>query len=110
MAANATDGTTMNQGSGGDTIATEDMPVGTPRGDQNLPLTDYKLGRSKIAVGPYDQDLGDATSDRPLPVESRAQRQLAELAFVRQIDQQRTAFATRSRELVSPLYWNRGER
>ena len=51
-----------------------------------VPPTGYKMPRSKIAVGPYGTDAGDATYDYPLPVESRADRQLQELAALRTRD------------------------
>ncbi len=49
-----------------------------------LPPTPYKMPRSKIAVGPYGQDFGDASADYPLPTESRAERQLLETQSLRQ--------------------------
>lgn len=50
------DNTTLNIGSGGDTIATEDTGLG------------YKLAVSKIRLGAKDQDGGDVTSSNPFPV------------------------------------------
>jgi hypothetical protein len=44
-----------------------------------LPVTGYKLPRSKIVVGVYGQDWGDASFDFPLAAESRTQRQAAEI-------------------------------
>jgi hypothetical protein len=88
--ANPNDGTTLepSRDAGGDTISNEDQPVGTQRGDGILPLTDYKLPRSKIAVGTYDQDLGDAAHwSAPLPVESKQERQMIELMQIAQNDQ-----------------------
>lgn len=108
--ANSNDGTTLNPGVGGDVYSSEDQPVGSQRGDPNLPLTDYKVARSKIAVGPYDTDAGDATFQNPLPVESRRERQAAELAFLKSADAQRYSFSTRSRERVNLQFMNRGER
>ena len=49
-----------------------------------LPVTGYKLPRSKIAVGPYGQDWGDAVADQPLQTESRAERQALEIASLRE--------------------------
>lgn len=52
------------------------------RRDPNIPGTGYKMPRSKIAVGPYGQDHGDATPDRPLPVEAHVERRLRELEML----------------------------
>lgn len=49
------DNTVINPGSGGDTIATED-------------LTTYKIPVSKIRLGATDVDGGDITNTNPLPV------------------------------------------
>ena len=57
------------------------------RRDQNLPATAYKAPRSKIAVGPYGQDWGDATHDQPLTTESRAERHVLEILSLRERDQ-----------------------
>ncbi len=69
---NPNDGTVLGTG---EIISDEyvDPTTGTRR-DPNLPVIGYKLPRSKIAVGPYGQDGGDATPDNALPVESRAER------------------------------------
>jgi hypothetical protein len=48
-----------------------------------VPITAYKLPRSKIAVGPYGQDGGDAMPDTPLAVESRAERWILEIESLR---------------------------
>lgn len=79
--ANPNDGTQLGTG---EVISDEyvDPSVGVRR-DPNLPPAAYKLARSKIAVGPYGQDQGDATPDVPLPVESRAERWALELASLR---------------------------
>ena len=66
------DGTLLNQGIGGDTIATEDIALGDSRGDAALPTTEYKIPRSKIAVGAVDQDLGDVDEGNPMPVRDQA--------------------------------------
>lgn len=78
------DGTQLTLGAGGDLVSDEDL-TGLPRGSPLLPQVgaangNYKLERTKIVVGAYGQDAGDATFDAPLPAESRTQRQLAELA------------------------------
>lgn len=70
----ATDNTTLNPGTGGDVIATEDFPVGAQRLTSDSPLTDYKLGRSKIAVGDYGDDAGDAGPHQGLPVQLTRER------------------------------------
>ncbi len=48
-----------------------------------LPVTAYKLPRSKIAVGPYGVDGGDAAPFNALPVESRQERLIGELVALR---------------------------
>ena len=58
-------------------------PMTGCRRDINLPGTAYKAPRSKIAVGPYGQDWGDATPDQPLPVESKVERRFLEEATLR---------------------------
>lgn len=75
------DGTQLNQnGTSGDTIATEDMPAGAVRGDDLLPKTPYKVPRSKLVVGDYDHDEGDVSRSRPLAVENMDERHAAEAA------------------------------
>lgn len=59
-------------------------PVAGGRVDPNLPPTAYKIPRSKIVVGPYGQDGGDASVSNPLPAESLQQRRLAELQTLRE--------------------------
>jgi hypothetical protein len=49
-----------------------------------LPVTGYKLPRSKIAVGQYGIDGGDAAPDRPLYTESVQQRRLDETRGLRE--------------------------
>ncbi len=78
---NPNDGT---QVATGEVISNESIElVGGAKGDPALPTTNYKLPRSKIAVGPYGQDWGDAQVGRPLQVESLIERQTAELEHVR---------------------------
>lgn len=63
------DNTTLNTGTGGDVIATEDIANANQQdADQPLPSPEYKIARSKIAVGAVDQDIGDAGPDAPLHV------------------------------------------
>jgi hypothetical protein len=47
-----------------------------------LPPTPYKLPRSKIAVGQYGQDWGDAAVETPLHTESTVERWYAEKQFL----------------------------
>jgi hypothetical protein len=108
--AQATDSTTLNPGAGGDVIATEDMPAGSARATSDVPTTEYKLPRSKLAVGSYGQDAGDVTHENPLPVESREQRQIEENLLLVTMDTQRFTLASRGRERVSSLFQNRGGR
>lgn len=79
------DNTTLNLGVGGDVIATEDVLAGVARGDASLPLTEYKNPRSKIAVGPFDQDLGDADRFNPLGVQIARERYLLETQMIANI-------------------------
>jgi hypothetical protein len=82
---NPNDGTTLGTA---ETISDEaiDPQVGGRR-DPYQAVGLYKAPRSKIAVGPYGQDWGDATQDQPLAVESRSQRQYSELASLLERDQ-----------------------
>jgi len=82
--ANPLDGTQLGTG---EIISNEaiDPNVGARR-DPAQPGTTYKVPRSKIAVGPYDQDYGDASVENPLRVESTLERQLAERAFLQASD------------------------
>jgi len=75
------DNTTLNSGSGGDVIATEDVQSTNQQdADQSLPAPEYKVPRSKIAVGSVDRDLGDATDDTPLATRDRTiQRTLEDI-------------------------------
>lgn len=110
--ANATDGTQLNPFgvAGGDVISTEDMPVGAARLSPNTPLTDYKLPRSKIALGTYDQDSGDVTEQNPMPVKMMYERGLLEYQYLQQADSERYALQTRSRERVGTIFMDRGRR
>jgi hypothetical protein len=71
-AANPNDGTVL----GTSEIITDEYidPVLGCRVVNTLPATPYKMPRSKIAVGPYGQDWGDASGDIPLQVEQRSLR------------------------------------
>jgi hypothetical protein len=82
---NPNDGTTLGTS---EVISDEaiDPNVGGRRDPYQQPGL-YKAPRSKIAIGPYGQDWGDATQDQPLAVESRAQRQYAEIESLQQRDQ-----------------------
>ncbi len=81
MPANPNDGTVLGTS---EVISDEYIdPVLGCRVINVLPPTGYKLPRSKIAVGPYGQDWGDATADMPLQVESRAERRALEIADIR---------------------------
>jgi hypothetical protein len=62
----------------GELVSNEAVGVNDSKGDANLPIVAYKLPRSKIAVGNYGQDGGDATDANPLPVESLLERREAE--------------------------------
>ena len=78
-------------------------PVLGSRRDPNQQPGPYKLPRSKIAIGPYGQDLGDAANDSPLPVESRAERQALEhqsLVVRYEAAQMMTRYSTETVSLV----------
>lgn len=96
MAQNPNDGTSLGTG---EVISDEyNDPVAGGRRDPNLPPTGYKLPRSKIVVGNYGQDGGDASPDTPLATESRAERMLAEQASMRDRDHSAMPAATASGE------------
>jgi hypothetical protein len=98
---NPNDNTSM-LGPGGDVISDEYLDPNQPvRREGLLPPGAYKLPRSKIAVGPYGQDWGDASADLPLQVESRAQRQLAELDSLRTRQATLQAMARYAGETIS---------
>jgi hypothetical protein len=75
-------------------------PAQGGRGDAGLSPQGYVLPRVKIAVGSTSQDLGDAVPDRALPVESRAERQMLELARIQQMSAQMNALRFRVGERV----------
>lgn len=105
------DGTLLNTGVGGDLISDEDM-TGTPRLSATVPQlasaqAGYKIERTKIAIGPYDQDRGDVDIDaRALPVETAAERRLLEATAALTIDHVRLASTTRQRERAPALVFN----
>lgn len=77
------DGTVINAttATGGDTIATEELAAtasGGARLKDGLPVTAYKVPRSKIAVGSYDEDAGDASPTNPLAVGTLSERRSLE--------------------------------
>lgn len=100
------DGTVLNAGVGGDTVATEDIQPGAV-GDSRvvLPVGGQKLPRSKVAVGLVDRDEGDATDVFPLPTGDRRVRQLAEQQMVRDANTWTASLAARApaRERVTLL-------
>lgn len=98
------DNTTINQGLTGDAIATEEVLTQEPqRGDARLPETTYKMPRSKIAVGTYGRDDGDAGPGNELEVVSRQERRLAEETMLAAIDSTQSICQTRCYERTSPL-------
>ena len=106
MAANPNDGTALGTG---EVISAEYIdPVLGSRADNDLPPTAYKLPRSKIAIGSYGQDAGDATADTPLQVESRNARQSDELQSMRERQWSMQQMSRFSGEIVS-LIDSRGE-
>lgn len=86
-----------------DTIADEYIDATTGgRGIQRLPIGAYKLPRSKIAIGQYGVDNGDATQDTPLYVESAAERRLAEFNYIQQHQAYCNALRVYARETITP--------
>ena len=81
-ASNPNDGTVLGTS---EVISDEYIdPVLGCRVVNTLPATAYKMPRSKIAVGPYGQDWGDASADIPLQVEQRSLRLLFEQTALRE--------------------------
>lgn len=77
---NANDNTQLGTG---EQISNEAIALTGVKRDPNLPTAlQYKVPRSKIGVGPYGQDWGDASTATPLYVESLRERQIAEIAQV----------------------------
>ena len=66
-----------------------------------VPVTGYKLPRSKIAVGPYGVDGGDAAPFNALPVESRQERLIQEQLSVSARDAQCISLQKFAAETVS---------
>jgi hypothetical protein len=87
-----TDGTQTSLGVGGDLIADEDL-TGQPRLSPLVPQlgttnAGYKIERTKIAVGDYSQDRGDASAEGAgIPVEDNRVRRMLELDQLRQLDE-----------------------
>lgn len=80
---NPNDGTQLGTG---EVISDEYIdPNAGARGDPNLPPTGFKVARSKIAVGQYGQDQGDASVIQPLPVADYMVRREAEQQELRDI-------------------------
>ncbi len=73
--------TVLNPGVSGDTIATEEIANENQQA-QSLPPPGYKVPRSKIAVGPVDVDLGDASDETPFSVRDRRVCELLEQTLV----------------------------
>lgn len=89
---NINDGTQLGTG---EIIANEQIDANPKvRREPELPATAYKVPRSKIAVGPYGQDWGDASADMPLQVESSAARRMSEMDSIRVEDQTRASYAS----------------
>ena len=86
MATGNLDGTSLGTG---EIISNEYIdPAQGGRTDPDLPPAAYKLPRSKIAVGDFGIDGGDASYSNPLPVDSRGQRQQGEIDDLRNREEQ----------------------
>jgi hypothetical protein len=86
----STDGTALNPGANGDLISDEDM-TGQPRQDSKLPQlgsanASYKNERTKIAIGPYGSDFGDAAPGTGLDVRTYQERVALEESMIRDTD------------------------
>lgn len=101
--ADPSDNVELNPGTGGATIATENQPLYGQRGSSDVPATAYELPRSKIAVGTYGVDAGDASRALPFPVQTFGERQFLELMLLSQLDTARMAQARRGRERIPTL-------
>ena len=74
---NSADNTQLGSG---ELIANEAVDPNASKRFDAAPVVAYKLPRSKIAVGNYGQDEGDARAGFPLHVESVLERREAEVA------------------------------
>ena len=98
-AGNPNDGTTLGTS---EVIADEFIdPTYGGRQDRNQPVTGYKMPRSKIAVGVYGQDWGDASPDQPLAAESRNERWYLEMESLRNRVLTMTSFQRYAQETLS---------
>jgi len=78
-------------------------PVQGSRVDPNMPGTQYKLPRSKIAVGAYGQDQGDASQAMPLPMRDYEQLRLAETERLRSTARGHAAFQRYAYEQITMI-------
>jgi hypothetical protein len=115
MPAPTTDGTLLNpvQATGGDLVSDEDM-TGAPRLSSLVPQlgavnASYKVERTKIALGDYDTDRGDASSDggRPMPMETFVERRLQEEQYLRATEAQYAKLTRRTSERPPALFFSR---
>lgn len=90
------DGTQLNLGTTGDLIITEDHADVEGRHISGLTDDDYKMPRSKIAVGPLGSDQGDADKSNPLYIEDRESRRLAEDMMLAALNAQQVSMCVRS--------------
>jgi hypothetical protein len=93
----ATDGTQLNVGVAGDLVSDEDL-TGQPRGTSAVPQlgapnAGYKVERTKIAIGDYGQDAGDAAAATGLPVRTLFERQALEEIVIRETQNGMNALA-----------------
>ena len=100
MAGNTNDGTTLGTA---EVISDEyiDPSAQVVRRDPLLPPTAYKLPRSKIAVGPYGQDQGDASEMLPLYVREQSLLRIAELERLRDREEGMALMQRYAQETVS---------
>ena len=98
--ANPKDGTQLGTA---DVIATEYISPNTDgvRVNPNLPGTGYAIPRSKIAVGDYGQDHGDACQAQPLHVMDAVARRLREIDGIREREENLGCFQRYAGETIN---------
>jgi hypothetical protein len=118
--AQTTDGTAISTGTGSnatpDLISSEDM-TGVVRLNPDVPQLNatnagYKIERTKIAIGTYDQDRGDVSNDggRGFPVEFDRERRLFEYDFLRQSEVANMTLKSRQSERMPTAFFQRSGR
>jgi hypothetical protein len=109
----STDGTILNPGTGGDTVSDEDL-TNQPRLSALVPKlgasnANYKVERTKVAIGDYGQDRGDPSNDggRAFPVEQPAEARIYEKQLLRASETQLATLISRASERRPDMFFNR---